>query len=96
MAKEKKTTGQEQIDDEGDLIYLDDTPNYWEITNVQTLRKLIAYLYEVIAEMEMDLEDSHDENTALFNKYRAVLKENQELKIRLVDKIVEDEANDKH
>ena len=45
--------------------------------------------------MEMDLEESHDENTALFNKYRAALKENQELKIRLVDKIVE-EANDKH
>lgn len=74
---------------------MDDTPNYWEITNVQTLRKLIAYLYEVIAEMEMDLEESHDENTALFNKCRAALKENQELKIRLVDKIVE-EANDKH
>ena len=82
---------------DGDLIYLDDTPNYWEITNVETLRKLIAYLYEVIAEMEMDLEDSHDENTSLYRKCREALKENQELKLRLVDKIVEeDKANDKH
>lgn len=80
---------------DGDLIYLDDTPNYWEITNVETLRKLIAYLYEVIAEMEGDLEESHDENTALYKKCREALKENQELKLRLVDKIVE-EANDKH
>lgn len=77
------------IDDEltdGDLIYLDDTP----ITNVETLRKLIAYLYDIISEMEMDLEERHDENTALYNKCREALKENQELKLRLVEKIASD------
>ena len=80
MDEEKKTTGQEQIDDEitdADLMYIDDEPDYWHITDVYRLRQLIDYAYKYIYELESDIEDKNAEIASL--------------KEKLVDKIVEDE-----
>ena len=63
-------------------MYIDDEPDYWHITDVDRLRQLIDYAYEYIYELESDIEDKNAEI--------ARLEEN------LVDKIVDEEANDKH
>lgn len=63
--EQKKTTGQSNsLDDEitdADLMYIDDEPDYWHITDVDRLRQLIDYAYEYIYELESDIEDKNAE-----------------------------------
>lgn len=58
--------------------------------DIEGLRELLFRAYEMIGELEDDNQEKTDENQSIFNKLKAARKENDELKEKLVDKIVDD------